>query len=296
MKNKFLKALSLAIALTIFAIMAISSGGDSKDTKSITDDTGSASSTGSTEKVTIEEAVLLEQDGIKITAKEYVSDSIFGDGIKLLVENDSENDVTVGCTALIVNNYMISDLFSCNVSAGKKSNETMYLSSSELKAAGIDTVGQVEIYFHAFDSSSWDEIFDADVVTIKTSAFDSMDTTPNDSGKELYNADGIKIVGKYVDEDSFWGAGILLYIENNTDKNITVQADDVSINGFMVTSVQSSTVYSGKMAIDDITIFSSDLEENGIESIDDVELKFHIFDSNSWNTIVDTDVISFTAK
>jgi hypothetical protein len=321
MKNKLLQVLSLVIALTIFAVMAISSGSDDsqetkpiQDTQSVTDSTGSVGSTeddsqetqkpiadstgniGSTEKVTIDEAILLEQDGIKITAKEYVSDSIFGDGIKLLIENNSANDITVGCTALIVNNYMISDLFSCSVAAGKKANETMYLLSSELEAAGINTVGQVEIYFHVYDSTSWDTLLEADVVTIKTSAFDSMVITPNDSGTELYNADGIKIVGKYVDENSFWGAGILLYIENNTNRNIIVQADDVSINGFMVSSLLSSTVYSGKMAIDDITFFSSDLEENGIESIEDVELKFHILDSDSWDTIVETDAIGFTTK
>ena len=41
---------------------------------------------------------------------------------------------------------MITDLFSADVAAGKQSNEVMYLSSTELKAAGIDTVGQIEMY------------------------------------------------------------------------------------------------------------------------------------------------------
>ena len=43
----------------------------------------------------------------------------------------------VGCKALIVNNYMISDLFASEIAAGKKANEVMYLSNSQLKAAGI---------------------------------------------------------------------------------------------------------------------------------------------------------------
>ena len=51
-----------------------------------------------------------------------------------------------------------------------------------------------------------------------------MDTSPADEGKELVNQDGLRIVGKYVDEDSFWGAGILLYLENNTGKTISVPA------------------------------------------------------------------------
>lgn len=59
--------------------------------------------------VTIDEQVLVEQDGIVVTAMEYVTDSIWGDGVKLLLENNSDKDVTVGCNAPIVNDYMISD-------------------------------------------------------------------------------------------------------------------------------------------------------------------------------------------
>jgi hypothetical protein len=84
--------------------------------------------------ITIEEQVLVEQDGIKITALNYVRDDIWGDGIKVLIENDSEQDVMVGCDALIVNDYMIDDLFGSEVAAGKKANDVIYLSSSELKA------------------------------------------------------------------------------------------------------------------------------------------------------------------
>ena len=246
--------------------------------------------------VSIEEQVLVDQDGIKITALEYVKDSIWGDGIKVLIENETDKDVMVGCNALIVNDYMINDLFASEVAAGKKSNETIYLSSSELKAAGIDTVGRIEIYFHVYDTDSYDKIFDSDCVTIETSAIDSIDTTANDEGTELYNDGGIRIIGKTVDENSFWGTAILLYIENQSGNNVGISVDDLSINGFMFTPYFSTTVYDGKKCIDDITILSSELEENGIESIDEVELKFRVYNSDSYETIAESDPITFSAK
>ena len=246
--------------------------------------------------VSIEEQVLVDQDGIKITALEYVKDSIWGDGIKVLIENETDKDVMVGCNALIVNDYMINDLFASEVAAGKKSNETIYLSSSELKAAGIDTVGRIEIYFHVYDTDSYDKIFDTDCVTIETSAIDSIDTTANDEGTELYNDGGIRIIGKTVDENSFWGTAILLYIENQSGNNVGISVDDLSINGFMFTPYFSTTVYDGKKCIDDITIMSSELEENGIESIDEVELKFRVYNSDSYETIAESDPITFSAK
>lgn len=247
-------------------------------------------------KVTIEEQVLVDQDGIRITAKEYVHDSLWGDGISLLLENETEGNVTVSCRALIVNNYMITDLFASSVAAGKKDNETMYLSTSELKAAGIDTVGQVEIYFHIYDADSYDTILDPDCVTIQTSAYADMDTTPDDAGTELYNEGGIRIVGRAVDENSFWGTAILLYCENTSGRNVGISVENMSINGFMMEPLFSATVYDGKMAIDDITVFSSDLEENGIESIEEAELSFHIYDADSYSTIADSDPITFGAE
>ena len=70
----------------------------------------------------------------------------------------------------------------------------------------------------------------------------------------------------------------------------------MSINGFMMSPFFSTTIYNGKKSIDDITIFSQDLEDNGIESIDQVELKFHIYNADSYSTIADSDPITFTAE
>lgn len=312
--RKKLRVLAVVMCLSIFATMALGSGStESGVTKEIVANNNETTSNDSSETVdnsstteqkkdaesvgvTIEEQVLFEQDDIIVTAKEYVTDSIWGDGIALLVENNSEKTVSIGCNALIVNNYMISDLFVTEVAAGKKANEVMYLSSSELKAAGIESVGQIEIYFHVYDSNSYETIFDLDGITIQTSEFANMDTTPNDSGTELYNANGIRIVGKAVDENSFWGTAILLFCENTSGKNVGISVEEMSINGFMMNPLFSTTLYDGKMSIDDITIFSTDLETNGIETINEVELKFHIYDTDSYGTIADSDMITFSAQ
>ncbi len=123
-----------------------------------------------------------------------------------------------------------------------------------------------------------------------------MDIDTTVEGQELYNQNGIRIVGQYVDEESFWGTAVLLYMENTTEKNISISCDNMSVNGYMVTPLFSSTVYAGKKAIDDITILSSDLESNGIESVEDIEVNFHIYDTNSYDTICDTGAISFRVK
>ena len=307
MKRKTIKGIAVTAVLAVFLMMAAGSGNsDSGSQKTIAEDSDSKAVEAASEEnkeetaeksglPTIEEQVLIDQDGVKITAMGLEEDTIFGTGLKLLIENSTDKDLGIGCDALIVNNYMISDLFSAQVAAGKSSNETMNLSASALKAAGIDNIGQIEIYFKSYDSSSYETITKFDKVVIQTSDFPNMDTSPADEGKELVNQDGLRIVGKYVDEDSFWGAGILLYL-NNTGKTISVTCSDVSINGFMINPIFASTLYDGKMAVDELTIFSSDLEENNITSVDEVELKFSVMDNDTYQSLFKTDSISFTTK
>ena len=297
------KALALALVMAVFASMSLGSGSsDSSDPKDIVTEEQTGSGDNSSDKeaeaneISIEEQVLVDQDGVKITATGYEVDDIWGDSIKLLIENNTDQDITIGCNALIVNNYMISDLFATTVAAGKKSNEKLSLSTSGLKAAGIDAVGLVEVYFRVYDADTWKDIFETDCLSIKTSAYDTMDTSIDDSGAELYNQDGIRIVGKTVDEDSFWGTAILIYIENNSGKNVGISVDDLSINGFMMTPMFSTQVYDGKMAFKNIDILSSELKDNGIESIDEVELKFRIYDADTYSTITESDAITFNAK
>ncbi len=292
------------IALICLLVMLLASGSGCAPSAANTSGTSSASTTGAStnasdttasQSVTIEERVLLDWNGVKVTAKKYVEDPIWGDGIQVLVENNSGKSYGIGCKTLIVNDYMISDLFSVTVAPGKKDNETLHLSSSALAAAGITNVGKIEIYLHVFDSESYLTLHEAEGITIETSAFDRMDTTPADIGTELYSKDGVRILGKYVDEESFWGSAVLLYLENNSGQSITVQCEDMSVNGFMVTPLLSCTVFNNKMAVTEIPILSADLEENGIEKVAEIELRFDILDSESFQTIATSGPISLKA-
>ena len=127
------------LTLALILVFSLSACGGSSTQKPITDDestqtstadqstTQESESTAETTAVTIENTVLLDQDGLIITAKELVDDSIWGMGVKVLIENNTEENLGVQCNSLIVNNYMITDLFSCSVAAGKKANDTIYL-------------------------------------------------------------------------------------------------------------------------------------------------------------------------
>ena len=296
--------------MSLFAMMALGSGSSSsgadKEISSVGSTDSSNSNTADTEAtvevedttqatqagVTVEETVLLEQDGIKITAT-GMDDGLLGTELKLLIENDSSTNLTFQARNASVNGYMVDTMMSEDVAAGKKSNTSLTFSTSGLKDCGIDTIANMEFSFHIFTTDGWDDFLDSDIISLDTSAAGSYTQNYDDSGEVFYDKDGIKIIGKGLSSnDSFFGPGLIVYIENNSSKNFTVQVRDTSVNGFMIDTSMSEDVIVGKKAITAVTFFSSSLEENGITDITSIETSFHVFDMESWDTIVDTDPIT----
>lgn len=244
---------------------------------------------------TIDETVLVDEAGVKITAKSLETDGLFGPQIKLLIENNSGKDLTFQCRNASVNGYMVETMMSVDVVDGKKANDTLTFLLSDLEACGVTTIADMEFSFHIFTTADWEDYLDTPQLQLKTSAASTYEYSFDDSGNVAYEGNGVKIVVKGLSEDdSIFGPGIIVYIENSSDKDITVQTRDVSVNGFMVNALFSSDVMVGKHAVDAITFLSSELEENEITAIEAVELSFHIYDFAEWETIVDTDVVSMT--
>ena len=184
---------------------------------------------------------------------------------------------------------------SVDVANGKKANDSLTFDSDSLKKSGIKGLAEIELSFHVFDTESWSTYLDSESIILKTNIADSYVQDNEFSGKTLFNENGIKIIAlELVPDESFIGPSIRIYIENNTKKNIDVQVRNCSVNGFMIDPVISSEVATGKKIVDTIDFMESDLSENGISinEIKTVELSFHIFDSDSWSTIVDTALIT----
>ena len=174
----------------------------------------------------------------------------------------------------------------------KKANDAITFLSSDLENCGIDVIADMDFSFHIFTTDGWEKYLDTPQVQIQTSAASTYQYTFDDSGDLAYDENGVKVVIKgLAKDDSLFGPGIVVYIENSSEKPITVQTRDVSVNGFMVDAMFSSDVMPGKHAVDTITFLSTELEENAITEIQNVELLFHIFNLDSGDLIADTDTV-----
>ena len=109
---------------------------------------------------------------------------------------------------------------------------------------------------------------------------------------EIFNQNGIKIsAAGFTMEGKYGEPEITLLYENSTEHDIVVTLSDESVNGYMAAFVIDGKAAAGEKSYGSISIMSGDLAAVSIETITDVEFRFHIFDSFSWDTIVSEPII-----
>ena len=107
----------------------------------------------------------------------------------------------------------------------------------------------------------------------------------------IYDDNGILVKATGI-EDSTFGTDLTLYIENNSDKDITIQSRDTNINGFMVEALMSTDVAAGKKSNSSLTFESNSLKKCGINQIAHIETKLYIIEADTWAEIDTSDVIT----
>ena len=109
-----------------------------------------------------------------------------------------------------------------------------------------------------------------------------------EDSKPAYEDENVKITYTGIEES--YTTDVKLTIENKSNKKIIVQARDVSVNGIMTKPIFSCNITPGKKANDSMSFYN--LQDDGIDSIETIELSFHIYDSDSLDKIIDTEAIT----
>lgn len=169
----------------------IDSKEEEPETESETDEAEESSNKKDSETATIEEQVLYDENDIKITAT-GLDIGIFGTDLNLLIENNSDTNYTVQSRNTSVNGFMIEPMMSVDVAAGKKANDQLTFVASDFEECGIETIANIELSFHIFDTETWEETIDSNMISIDTSIADSYEQPVDDSGEVLLDNNGVK--------------------------------------------------------------------------------------------------------
>lgn len=243
--------------------------------------------------VSVNETVLYDGDGIKLTLI-GMEETYSGIDFKVLAENNTDNDIAISCDDIIVNGItMYGDLY-ISIAAGKKANDEISFSYSNLEFSGIEEICYVE-------TKECKIVETTEYNTIGRFSF-RFETTSDyvqnidSQGNILYDEGGIRIISKGWAQsnigDIVTGEGIVLLIQNKTETDILVQADNASVNGFMFYPLMSDTIYSGTSCFSFIEVSTHVMEDNNIETIEDISVVLKIMENQTFNRITETNEIT----
>ena len=230
--------------------------------------------------------LLLDKRGVVITATGLDESGEQGPVLNVSIENRSETDLTVEVRDACVNGWMMDASFSAAVAAGQSAEGSILFPASRVKQSGIETVAVLELSFHILNQDLV-TFLDSDVVTIRTPAADTYQDRFDGSGQELYKENGLRIISKGFSEDA---SGLVLFLENTSDKTITVQARDVSVNGRAADAVFSEDILAGKRSAAVITVTGVSLGE-----IREMEFSIRVRDRDERTILFDTDPLTVAA-
>lgn len=259
---------------------------DENDSTSHTDSESENVSTGENE-MSFTEIIAVDNDECTIKITDIDPDNIWGYTLNVQLENKStEKTYMYSVESASINGVQCDPLFATDVAAGKKANSEINFSDSALDDNDIGDYTDIELTFRVYDSDDWS----ADAVAEET-----VHVYPYGEDKAIHfireaqATDNIIIDNDYVtvivtgyDDDSFWGYTVNLFLINKTDKNIMFCADDVSINGYMADPFYADEVSAGKCAFSFMSWLDTDLEDNNITTVEEIEFRLSAYDSDDW--------------
>lgn len=258
--QKYGKARAYIIAVALFISLFCIQG------------TASAANTASFSDTNVQEQVVVDEQGMRITVTGYevsewgMEEVVF----PVTIENTTDSSISISATLASVNGYMIDPHWHTDVEARATATDKIGFYLYELEANGIEKVAELELSF-----SVTSEDGSIDFVTspgiIHTSVYGNYTQNYDDSGEVLIDDAGIKVVAKELDTNNY-GAYQYLYIENNTDVTVHLCATDHKINGNSVPDLESNypDIAPGKKAREALGYGNGDLSKAGANSVESV--------------------------
>ena len=236
----------------------------------------------------VDEVVLLDDDICKVSLKNFTipEDAWYGFSVKVYTENKSDQDLYFTTNYTTLNGYVIEPYWGETVAAGHKSNTEMTFYADEIEENGITNISELAFKLVVRDDNSYDTLesgyytilpFGTDVPAQPEQEFPADAIVLVDNDILTLVVTGSPFSGTYYTE-------IPVYIENHTDKVISMSAYGSSaVNGYEISTYLYDDIPAGKKTNTTLYWSNDVLEENDIETIEEVELDLTVGDAEDWS-------------
>ena len=246
----------------------------------------------------IEEQVIWETDMLKVVAKEL--EILHGNPfyIRLSVKNKTYEDFDLVCDGSVINGFSDSQCRRFTLRSLEENDCEIPIYGNKTKSIGCEKIGEIKLSLHTESLRPYDLLEKSGLLTFNASDIDKEEEIKL-KGLTLFDQDGIRIMAVEVDSFDEEGATLIVYMENNTDKDLKLSGDEYYVNGYKVDGFVYNTVYAGTKSMDYLDFYYYDNpDKEKIGAIDDLGVSFRITDNNDEedNDLIHTDVIKFSAR
>ena len=228
-----------------------------------------------------------ESCAFTITATEF--NEHMGLEIQVLCENKSDRTLMFSWNNVSVCGFMIDPMWAEEVAPGKKVNTTIGIDTFALEQMKVASVDQIDFDLWVQDSEAF---MDEPVVNTGFTIYPTGKTAetvqfpvyePSETDTVIVDNEDLTFIVMNVDDELADYYTLNCYIANKTGKNLMISWDEVSVNGFMVNPFWALSVAAGKQAYTEIIFFRTDLEEQDIEVVQDIEFRLQAYDNDNWD-------------
>ena len=231
-----------------------------------------------------EPEVLVSNDNASVTITGYSIDEFLGVQIEMECVNNTDKNVMFSLGDVVVNGYMIEPLWASEVAAGKTAKSNCSFTTDQLAKCGIISLDEVTGTLTCMDWDDWsaEPIIKESVAIYPTGKTHEESIAParEDQAGDFaaVSQDDFKMIIVSAGEGTWGGYVLDCYLENNTDKRLMFSIDNVSVNGMMIDPFWAAELIQGTKKYSDINFYTSDLEENNIEKVEEIEFELTVRD------------------
>ncbi len=237
---------------------------------------------------TLSGLTLIDNESCSFTVTGTEFNEHLGLQLQVLCENKSDRPLMFSWNNVSICGFMYDPMWAEEVAAGKKVNTTIGIDTYALEQIGVESVDEVTFTLYVQDS---EEFMNEPVVNEAFTVYPTGKTADQVIRPEYQHAEGetvivendtLTFIIENVDDELADYYTLNCYIANHTDKNLMISWDNVSVNGFMVNPFWAISVAAGKQAYTEIIFFRTDLQEQDIEVVQDIEFNLLVSDSDDW--------------
>lgn len=283
------KIMSLCLTFIMFFAVAGCGSNETEKTPEGTDDVANA--------VTIDEQVIYDKDGVKITVYgEAVKDDFGNLTIPLKVENNNGKDITVSSNAMCsVNGMMAMPTFLVDV----KNGETI---EGELKIEAVKIKGQIinaEPKKIELATSIWvGHDFEETILSFTTNSKKEPEMLIKHYEQVVAENDQVKVSVELNKDKNMMDMNVNFIIENKTDKVLTYSNFDLIFNDKVIPYTNMGNIMPNATFSDVIEVYENDFTnvELNIEDINNFKTNIELKDKDSEESVLESNEVNIEVK